>query len=400
MKPDQMASKPEEVGIDSERLEAVFARSKLDVDEGWLPSVQIAVARQGKIAGMRAFGSAVQGGRIAPATDDTLYVIFSCTKALVAAAIWLLFEKSLLRLDERVADIIPEFGTNGKEIVTVEQVLLHTAGFPYAPFPLEHYGNRAKMLEDFTSWQLEWEPGSRWEYHPWSAHWVLTEIIFRRTGSDYRRFIRERITGPLELDDIFIGLPPDENARVADVCYIGVPVEPPDGWRGVPPEHILEVNTRALREVGFPGGGGIANAASLAVFYQALINGGQGANGRRILEPESIAFGTTVRTTERHTDAILNILFPVNRGLSIQVAGDDGAGFMRGFGKAVSPRAFGHAGAGGQVAWGDPETGISVCELTNGFGDLRKLAERVTAVSGLAAVCAIGDRRVPDLSIF
>src|SRR5438309_7208849 len=127
-------TKPEDASVDAEVLEAVFARAKRDVDEGVLPSAQVAVARNGKLAGMRTFGDAVQGGELKPATDYTLYCIFSCTKVVVAAALWLLFEQGLLRLGERVADIIPEFGTHGKENVTIEQVMLHTGGFPLAPF--------------------------------------------------------------------------------------------------------------------------------------------------------------------------------------------------------------------------------------------------------------------------
>ena len=128
-----IASRPEDVGVDSERLEAVFARAKRDVDEGVLPSAQVAVARNGKIAGMRTFGAA---------TDESLYCIFSCTKAVVASAMWLLFEEGLLKLDERVGDIVPEFRTNGKDVITVEQLMLHMGGFPYAPFRTVDWDSR------------------------------------------------------------------------------------------------------------------------------------------------------------------------------------------------------------------------------------------------------------------
>jgi CubicO group peptidase (beta-lactamase class C family) len=93
------AARPEEVGVDSEKLEALFARVDRDVDRGVLESAQVAVARCGKVAGMRTFGSAVQGGERKPATDDTLYHVFSCTKGIVGAAVWLLFEEGLLRLE-------------------------------------------------------------------------------------------------------------------------------------------------------------------------------------------------------------------------------------------------------------------------------------------------------------
>ncbi len=223
---DLIATQPEDVGIDSEKLEALFARVQRDVDEGLLPSAQIAVARHGRLAGMRTFGQAVQGGAVKPATDETLYCIYSCTKAVVAAAVWALFEEGLLRLEERVADIIPEFGTNGKEVVTVEQTLLHTGGFPYAPLGPGKWETRAGRLEAFSRWRLNWEPGSRFEYHATSAHWVLVEIIERRTGVEYRRYIRERIIAPMGLEHLYIGLPEPLNARVADVVYT-VPLTPP-----------------------------------------------------------------------------------------------------------------------------------------------------------------------------
>ena len=209
LKRQYVAAKPEDAGIDSERLEDVFARAKRDIDNGVLPSAQVAVARRGKIAGLRTFGTAVRGGSDRPATDETLYCIFSSTKAVVGVAVWLLFEDGLLRLDERVADIIPEFATNGKDAVTVEQVLTHTSGFPYAPFRARERDFRPALLEALARWRLNWEPGTRFEYHATSAHWVLSEIIYRRTGKDFRDFVRERVTGPMGLDELFLGLPPE-----------------------------------------------------------------------------------------------------------------------------------------------------------------------------------------------
>jgi CubicO group peptidase (beta-lactamase class C family) len=387
IKSKYLAAKPEEIGIDSERLEAVFARAKRDVDLGVLPSAQVAVGRNRKVAGVRTFGRAVQGGAEAPATNETLYYFFSCTKAVVAAAVWLLFEEGLLRLDERVSDIIPEFGTNGKDRITVEQVLLHIAGFPYAKYAPEDWSDGSKRLEAFARWTLDWEPDSRYEYHPTSAHWVLAEIICRRAATDYRAFIRERIRRPAGLDEFFLGLPPELDGRLAEVGFIGEPVEPPGGWGDVTPEHILGFNDPAVRRAGLPGGGGIAGAGEMALFYQVLVNGGRTVDGSQILKPETIDFATTVRTKDRHRDPVLDI--PVNRGLSIIVAGDDGNAHLRGFGKVASPRAFGHGGAGGQIAWGDPETGISVGYCTNGFVDWMTAARRVTAISSLAASCAL-----------
>jgi len=384
---EYMASKPEDVGIDSEKLEAVFARAQRDVDGGLLPSAQVAVARQGKLAGLRTFGSAVQGGVEKPATDETLYCIFSSTKAVVAAAVWLLFEDGELRLDERVSDIIPEFGTNGKDRVTVQQVLTHTSGFPYAPYPPQYWGDREALLEAFKRWRLNWEPDSKFEYHPTSPHWVLTEIIYRRAGLDFRDFIRERVTGPMGLPELFVGMPEEFDRRVAEVCYVGEIVEPPGGYGEVTPEAILRFNGPAARRSRIPGAGAHGSAADLAMFYQALVNGGEATNGNRVFKPETVEFATEVRTEDRHRDPVLDV--PVNRGLSVVIAGDDGNAFMRGFGRCTSARAFGHGGAGGQMGWGDPETGISLGFCTNGFNDWMTIGRRITAISSLAASCAV-----------
>jgi CubicO group peptidase (beta-lactamase class C family) len=383
------ARRPEEIGVDSEKLEAVFARARRDVEDGTLRSAQVAVARHGRLAGVRTFGTVRhEGGQDeVPATNETLYTIFSCTKAIVGAATWALCEEGLLRIEERVAEIIPEFGTNGKEGITVEQVMLHIAGFPYAPFRPFDWDDRESRLRRFATWRLNWEPGTRFEYHATSAHWVLAEIIERRTGRDFRAYIRERILEPAGVEELYIGLPSSENRRVADVRQLIPPTPPPGGWGEVTPEAVLTFNRPEVRAVGVPGGGGIGGAAQLALFYQALVNGGEGPSGRRILKPETIEWATQVRTKEFHRVPILD--HPVNRALTVVVAGDDGNMNLRGFGRTCSPRAFGHGGAGGQIGWCDPATGISLGYCTEGFLDEILQGRRITAISSLAAQCAL-----------
>ncbi len=62
------AESPESVGVDPQKLNELFERAEREVREGLLPSVQIAVAREGKIAGMRTFGNLTHGGRVREAT--------------------------------------------------------------------------------------------------------------------------------------------------------------------------------------------------------------------------------------------------------------------------------------------------------------------------------------------
>ena len=391
--PQYFADSPEQVGIDSQKLNELFARAEKEVRDGLLPSVQIAVARHGKIAGMRTFGRVTHEGRAADASNETLYVVFSSTKGITSAAAWLLMQEGKLHADERVADVIPEFGTNGKDVIRVEQLFTHTAGFPLAPLPAADFNDRSKRLERFARWRLNWEPGSRFEYHPTSSMWVIAELIERRAGMDFREFIRTRIADALGLPDLYVGLPRAQHGRVADIVYVGQAPTPEElrrlGFPVIPEGEVTEAalmgfNQPAAREAGVPGGGGTMTAADLALFYQALLAAGRGDDDR-VWRADTIRMAQEVRTGDL-VDPVFNKR--ANRGLGVVIAGDQDRVY-RGFGRTGSEAMFGHNGAGGQIAWADPETGISLGYCTNGFDrhPVRQ-ARRSVAISSLAAVCA------------
>lgn len=353
------APDPAALGIDAGKLDELCQRVQQDVDAGRLPSCQIALARDGKIAAWRTFGDAAPGSR---------YVIFSATKPVIASAIWILIGEGALDISRRVGELVPEFATNGKDVITVEQVLLHTSGFPHAPFSPLDWDDRDRRYARFSEWRCNWEPGSRFEYHATSAHWVLAEIIERCTGSDYRVFVGEQILQPLELDGLQVGVPADRQADINPLVLTGEPTPPDEleaalGVRSLPltevtPDALMRFNRPDVRAVGVPGGGGVSTAADLALFYQALLH-----NPAGIWKPQVLADATS-HVRNRFPDYVGA---PANRTIGLVVAGDDGKSGVRGLGKTVSPNAFGHNGAGGQIAWVDPETGLSFCYLTNGL---------------------------------
>ena len=390
------AARPEDVGLDSAKVEALMARAEREVKEGLLPSTQVAIARHGMIGAMRTFGRAVQDGTDKPATNETLYAIFSSTKAIISSALWILIGEGKLDVSRRVAEIVPQFGSNGKDQVTVEQVMLHISGFPNAPYPPSEWLDRNMRLQRFASWRLEWPPGSRYEYHPTSGFWVLGEIIERLSGEDFRDFVRERIAEPLGLPGLRVGLPREFHARVADLIHVGEQPSAEElkklGFPEIPEgeiteEAILGFNLPTVRQSGVPGGGGYMTAADLALFYQALVNGGYGADGTRVWEPEVLREALRVRSGE-YRDPFFGV--KCNRALGVWIAGDDGNSNIRGFGRTNSPTAFGHGGAGGQIGWADPATGISFAYCTNGFdrNPIRQ-GRRGTAISSLAASCGL-----------
>jgi CubicO group peptidase (beta-lactamase class C family) len=373
---------PASLGIDAGRLGELRRRVRREIDGGLLPSCQFALARDGQLAAFEAVGDA---------GTDTRYVIFSATKAFVASACWLLIGEGSLDLERRVAEYIPEFATNGKDVVTVEQVMLHTSGFPRAPLGPPAWADRGRRLEAFARWRLNWEPGTAHEYHPTSAHWVLAELVERISGRDYRDFMHERVTQPLGLPRV-LGIPPDQQDNTAELSLCGEPASPQEleAIFGVPELPVTEVTDEALlsfnkpevRAVGVPGAGGVATAATVALFYQALLH-----NADKLWEPDVLA-DATGRVRNTFPD-LLALGAPANRALGVVVAGDDGNANKRGFGHTQSPRTFGHNGAAGQIAWADPESGISFCYLTNGR-DLNPIREgrRGIGISSRAAVCA------------
>ncbi len=367
--------------IDQARVRALLDRARREVDDGLLPSCQVALAFQGELVAFEAFGDATTGTR---------YAVFSATKPFVASVVWQLLAEGLLDVAERVATYIPEFASNGKDAVTVEQVLLHTSGFPSAPLGRGNWETREGRLRAFARWRLNWPPGSAYEYHPTSAHWVLAELIDRVTGRDYRDVLDERVRRPLGLPRRVLGLAPDDQDAIAELRTVGAPATAEElravfGVDQLPvtevtPDALLEFNRPDVRAVGVPGGGGVMTAADLALFHQALLHDPQG------LWPPELLADVTGRVRNTFPDPFTGV--SANRSLGLVLAGDDGFSHIRGFGRTVSPRAFGHNGAAGQLAWADPATGLSLGYCTNGI-DLNQVREprRGTAISSLAAVC-------------
>ena len=171
------ANNPEEIGLDPAKVQALFERAEREVKEGLLPATQVAIARNGKLGAMQTFGNAVQGGAEKPATNDTYFGIMSSTKAFTSASAWIMLQEGKLRLEDRIVDYIPEFGTNGKDAITVEHCLIHTSGIPYAPHWQKEWADPQKRLDRFAQWRLDHAPGEKFTYHISANFWPIAHII-------------------------------------------------------------------------------------------------------------------------------------------------------------------------------------------------------------------------------
>jgi CubicO group peptidase (beta-lactamase class C family) len=363
--------------IDDNAVKALLERCRRDVDEGTLPSCQVALGFEGSIVAEEAFGEA---------TTATRYAVFSACKPLVSAVVWQLLASGEVRLDAPVTEYVPEFGANGKGAVTVEQVMLHTGGFPHGVLWPRDAATSELRRAAFARWQLEWPPGSTYEYHPMSGHWVLAEVILAVTGTDHRDAVAARVTGPLGLPRV-LGVR-DEVARV-EAC--GQPTDPDllqaaIGVREIDVgdatnDVLLMMNDPTVRDAGVPGGGAVMRAADLALFYQAVLH-----DPSSLWDPGWLA-DVTAHVRNSLPERVSGI--PANRTLAFVVAGADGLAAFRGLGRTTSAAAFGHNGAGGQVAFADPATGLSVGYCTNGLdADALRQWKRTLAIASRAAACA------------
>ena len=336
------------------------------VDDHGVPACQFALALDGKVVLHETFGAA---------TDTTRFAVFSVTKPFVSAVVWQLLDEGLLHLDMRPAELIPEFATHGKAEITLEQVLTHTAGFPYARLEGLDAATQEGRRQAFSRWTLDWAPGTRYEYHPLSAHWLLAELIRSVTGEDHRDSVDRRIRVPLGLSRRILGLDLNDQQDIAPLMPVG---QPDESVGGITLDDLLSVVDPDVCELGIPGAGGVMTTSDVTLFYQELLH-----NRTQLLSPVMLHDATAhIRNT--FIDDYSGV--PANRTIGMSVAGSDGFAVRRGFGTRTSPRTFGHGGAGGQSAWADPESGLSFCDLTSALEqDIALLEERENVLTDLAA---------------
>ena len=251
---------------------------------------------------------------------------------------------------------MPEFATNGKHAVTVEHVLTHTAGFPYAPLGYPKMCERDQRLAAFGRWRLDSVPGTRFQFHLTSAAWVIAELVERRTGMTFADYLHTWIAAPLGLPSIELGVPLERQAATVapmlatDRTGDDDKVDPWGPWylsdpqvlAAGEPSHSLvappPMSRCSSRRWSTPGCG--ARRRCSRDRHCASPRPPPGRSCTAAAAPES------------------------SMGLFVTVAGPDAGGPLPSTGSATL---FGNSGAAYQTGFMDPETGLSFAWLCNGY---------------------------------
>lgn len=321
--------------------------------------------------------------RRAPWQEDTLVLVFSATKGLAAMTLALAHSRGWLDYDERVATYWPEFAQQGKEQVTVRQLLSHQAGLCVVdePLRLDTLADPEALATVLAKQKPAWEPGSRQGYHALSLGWYEGALL-RRVDPQHRtlgQFFQDEIARPLGIE-FYIGLPQEvPNSRLAALKLPSLSglFRAKDGTRPffkamcsprsltfqafANPRPTLE-NLKALKDRRFlalenPAFTGVGQVRAMARAYGAFASGGSELG----LRPETL-------------DALTAPPVPPSAGLHDQVLHIDvsfSLGFLRpfeGYRFGSSPRAFGAPGAGGSFAFADPDAQVGFAYAPNKMG--------------------------------
>ena len=351
-----------DVGMSQARLHDVAARVQNRIDRGLMPGAVVLVARHGRVVLHQAMG-AKESGKDAM-TKDTLFDLESNTKVLATAISYmLLVERRVVSLSDPIAKFLPNFATNGKEHVTLRDMLRYSSGLPI-DINLPGAPNLADVPSPSALWTLmeetplEYPTGTKVEYSDLTYR-LLGHTFEAITGQNLQQFAKANVWSKLGMTRTTYN-PLDNGFTVSDTAATG-----PGSWN-------LRIGTiRGVVEDDFDwvmGGivgcdGLFSTARDIAVFLQMILNDGS-YGGAKIVSPSTVRTMTADQTAQVNetvdVDPISNLLF-THKGYGWELwTHRFSSGGMR-----LTPGSFGKAGGAGTFFWVDRRRDLFGVFLTN-----------------------------------
>ena len=376
-------ARPESVSLSSARLAQMDAVIADEITNKKLPGAVVLVGRKGRVVWRKAYGERAVEPTHEAMTVDTIFDLASLTKIVATAtSIMILVERGKLRLSDPVSVHIPELRGEGRDRITIEQLLTHVSG--YTPdFDLrERWTGYDEAIKRLIKEPLRNPPGSRFTYSD-IGFIALGEVVARVSGMPLDQFAQKNIFGPLRMYNTGFRPSASLKARIApterrrgQMSYLG------DSATDAGAEGDLwlrgEVHDpTSFRMNGVAGHAGLFSTANdLAIYCQMILNGGT-YGGVRILSPLTVAEMTRPRVVAssgatRGLGWDMNTTFSTNRGDLFPLG------------------SFGHTGFTGTSMWLDPASEMFVVFLSNrvhpdGRGDVGPLRGRVASIVAASA---------------
>ena len=355
-----------------------------------LPGAVLAVGHGGAVVYERAYGDRATDPAVERMTEDTIFDMASLTKCLVTAtAVMQLYEQGKIVLDERVAHYLPEFGQNGKEAVTVRELLTHTSGLPPDVDLKDAWTGREEGLRRAVSSPLDAPAGTLFRYSDINFI-VLGHLVEVLSGEALEVYAEQHIFEPLHMEETWYLPPAQVMARIAPTAHNDDgPLADDRMLRGV-------VHDPTARRMGGVAGhaGVFSTAHDVSIFAQALLDRLAGRPSAFPLEQSTLQLMTTpeqpghVPSDLEQPPAGTVGIYPSRKGHEVRGLGwDIDSSFSRPRGERFPIGSFGHTGYTGTSLWMDPGSDTYVALLTNAVhprvhGSISALRGRVaTAVA-------------------
>lgn len=274
-------------------------------------------------------------------TTEAIFDLASVSKVIgTTTAAMLLYDDGKLDLDERVTSYLPEFGNNGKEFITVRNLLLHNAGLPaWVPF-YKQYSTADEVINAIMNIKPEYSVGSKFLYSDLSMI-TLQKIIEKISGLRLDNFLKVRVFDKLGMTKTMYNPPPE-------LWYFCAPTEKDTYWRMNTMKGKVHDETAYMLN-GIAGHAGLfSTAEDLSVFLQMMLQKGK-YKDMQIIKESTVDSWTTIQGEQS------------TRGLGWDTKSETGSSA----GKLFSSNSFGHTGFTGTSVWVDKDKKLFAVLLTN-----------------------------------
>jgi CubicO group peptidase (beta-lactamase class C family) len=383
---------PQEAQLNEERLNDLRRAIEADVERGLYHGAVIAVARHGLIGLQATIGSA-DSERMKPLRWDSVFSIFSVTKAFTNVLALKAIEQGRLALTTPVAQIIPEFCGGLRDQITIFHLLTHTSGLPmvFSPKPDMYIDRLDEIISAICQNIVPSEPpGEHVAYSPICNHALLGEALRRIDphGRSYRSIVEEELTKPLGMRDTSIGLRADLKPRHVVPDFRGnFPINHP-GHSNLGPNGAFEEEHAEM-----PWVGAASTVPDMLRFAEMLRLCGK-LGEARILSPATLELATRNWTGDRPNELYKTLAHrrgwepaPAYIGLGFSLRGTAICHHL--FGTLASPGTFGNYGAGSTLFWVDPARELSFVCLSAGVMESTDNIERFQRLSDMAVSAAV-----------